>query len=65
MDINYDSLDYFYRHKTLERMSGWPEQLELIKKRHPVVAKAYNDLQEAKLAFEVLFENMLEASIPE
>lgn len=58
--INYDNLAYFFYEKDLERMCNWEEQLKLIRKEHPEVAAAYDNLQVAKKTFKVMFENMLE-----
>lgn len=58
--IDYNSLGYFFRFKNLERMSNWPEQLGLLRKIHPEVAKAYSEYWDAEYKFRRIFERMLD-----
>ena len=57
---DYDSIAYFFRYKHLEYMSDWQDQKELMRKHHPEVIKAYEDLQVAQKTFKVLLNSVLE-----
>lgn len=56
---DYDSIAYFSK-STLERMADWGNQLELIRKHHPEVAEAYDNMVTAKKHFYRLINEMLE-----
>lgn len=57
---DYDSVAYFFRYKSVERMSDWDEQLERLSEHHPHVAKAYRDYHMHRKLFHIAMEHMLE-----